>query len=336
MLGLGALILGSVLCWEVAAYLLGGVRPIVAGEVYRSPQLSAPALQEAIDNHGFRSVLNLRGKGHGRTWYAEEIDVCNKARVAHLTVTFDIDEWPPRPVALRFLRVLEELTPPILMHCHRGVDRTGWAGGVVILANGGSLAEAERQLSPGFGHICLKSRCPQHFFFAAYRRWLADSGGIHSVGVFRRWMTESYCPDPWNAQLKFKGDPPTSVRGGSDVALSVEVTNRSTEVWHSGSSGFRLGARLIGPRDSIPPHPVRLFLDRQTPVKDLARADIVETGIKPGESQLLELAFKAPSEPGLYLVQVDMVKEHVHWFSEMGWPGLLWEMQIVERNDEGP
>jgi len=333
--GLGVLALALILCWWAVVYLFAGVRTVVDGEVFRSPQLSAADLQKAIDHNGIRSVLNLRGKGHGRTWYAEESDVCEKAGVAHRTVTFDIDEWPPRPDTLRFLELIDSMPPPILMHCHRGVDRTGWAGGVVILANGGSLEEAERQLSPVFGHICLKSKCPQHFFFSAYRCWLGEMGQTHSRGVFRLWVAESYCPDPWNALLEFKEDPPILVSGGSDLVMWVEVTNQSQGHWRSRTSGFRLGVRMIGPGDSTPPNPVRLFLDRETPILDLARADIIETGIKPGESRLLELAFKAPSEPGLYLVQVDMVKEHVHWFSEMGWPGLVWPLEIVDRNSGG-
>jgi len=316
-------------------YLFAGVRAIVDGEIFRSPQLSAASLQEAIEDYGIRSVLNLRGRGHGRNWYAEELEVCEKAGVTHLTVTFNIDEWPPRPVVLRFLGALEVLTPPILMHCHRGIDRTGWAGGVIILANGGMLSEAERQLSPTFGHICIKSKCPQHFFFAAYRRWLEKSGQVQSEAVFRRWISEIYCPDPWNAHLEFKEDPPILVSGGSDLVMWVEVTNQSHGHWHSATSGFRLGVRMIGPRDSIPPNPAGLFLDRQSAVLDIARAGITGTGIKPGESRLLELAFKAPSKPGLYLVQVDMVKEHVHWFSEMGWPGLVWPLEIVDRNGGG-
>jgi hypothetical protein len=125
------------------------------------------------------------------------------------------------------------------------------------------------------------------------------------------------------------------VSGGSDLVMWVEVTNQGQDHWRSKTSGFRLGVRMIGPRDSIPPNSAGLFLDRQSAVLDIARAEIIGTGIKPGESRLLKLAFKAPSEPGLYLVQVDMVKEHVHWFSEMGWPGLVWPLEVVWPNDEG-
>lgn len=335
MLGLGVLVLGPVLCWGVAVYLFGGVRTIIAGEIFRSPQLSAAALQEAIEGYGIRSVLNLRGRGHGRTWYGEERDVCERAGITHLTVTFNVDEWPPRPVVLRFLEALEELAPPILVHCHRGIDRTGWAGGVVVLANGGSLDEAERQLSPAFGHICVQSKCPQHSFFAAYRRWLVKSGQANSEGLFRRWTAEIYCPDPWNAHLKFKADPLNTVVGGSDVSVLVEVTNQGPGPWRPGSSGIRLGVRMIGPRDSIPPNPVGLFMDRQNAAQDVARANIIDAGVEPDESRLFELAFQAPEEPGLYFVQVDMVKEHVHWFSEMGWPGLVWPLEIVGHEDEG-
>lgn len=334
-LGFAFLVLGSFLAWRAGVHYLGGVRVVLPGEVLRSPQLSVSGLQTAIDEYGVRSVLNLRGKGDGRRWYGEERAVCERAGVAHATVTFKVDEWPPRPVALRFLKTLESLAPPVLMHCFRGIDRTGWAGGVVVLADGGALEEAEAQLSPVLGHICIRSKCPQHLFFAAYRRGLAETGQIHSKAVFRRWIAESYCPDSWNARLAFGGEVPSEAVGGSALTLSVEATNRGRNPWRTGSSGdIRLGIRIIGPLASIPENQIGLFLDRQTTVVDLGRGGVVDAQVDPGESRVFEATVRLPSNPGLYLLQADMVMEHVHWFSEMGWPGLVWLLDIVEQNDE--
>ncbi|RLE30458.1 MAG: hypothetical protein DRJ61_12785 [Acidobacteria bacterium] len=326
------LVVVPVLCWGATVVLFGGVRTVIPGEVFRSPQLGTRALRQAIDEYGIRSVLNLRGRGHGRTWYHDERTVCEQAGVAHVTLTFDIDEWPPRPVVLRFLEILKDLEPPVLFHCNRGVDRAGWAGAVVVLADGGSLEDGERQLSPVFGHICIRSKCPQHFFFAAYRRWLVESAQVHSKMVFQQWMGQIYCPDPWNAQLALAADAPSKAVGGDDLVLSVEVINRGRDAWQIGSSDIRLGIRMIGPLDSIPDNPIDLFLDRKAPVVDLGRGGLGDDHIDPGGAGVFEVTVRLPIEPGLYLVQADMVKEHVHWFSEMGWPGLVWPLEIVERD----
>ena len=326
------LVVVPVLGWGAAVLLFGGVRAVIPGRVYRSPQLSVRNLQRAIDTYGIRSVLNLRGREHGRTWYRDERAICERAGVAHVTVTFDIDEWPPRPVALRFLETLENLEYPILIHCNRGVDRTGWAGAVVILAGGGSLEDGERQLSPVSGHLCIRSKCPQHFFFAAYRRWLARQEEVQSEATFRRWVTEFYCPKSWNAKLEFVADPPGKASGGDDLVLSVEVINQSWEPWQIGPSNIRLGIRMIGPLDSIPDNPIDLFLERQTTAVDLGRFEGGDDHLDPGESLGFDATVRLPAVSGTYLIQADVVMEHIHWFSEMGWPGLVWALEIVERD----
>lgn len=296
----------------------------------RSRQLSNRSLENAFEKFGIRSVLNLRGHGRGRTWYAEEQAVCQKAEVALTTVTFDVDECPARRASLRFLKAIETLEMPILMHCHRGVDRTGWASAVVVLSNGGGLEEAEAQLSPIFGHVCLKSRCPQHKFFSAYRRWLEDNEQAQSAEVFRRWIEDYYCPDPWNAQLSIVGDVPTTAQGGSSIELTVEAINRGNEPWLMGPSGVRVGIRVSGPIETIPVETVAPFLDRGTITSDLGRGESSNTRIDAGQSEVFRVKVNMPKMAGLYLVQVDMVREHVHWFSEMGWPGLVWPLEIVD------
>lgn len=322
----------SILGWGAAVLLFGGVRAVIPGEVFRSPQLDTVALRQAIDEYGIRSVLNLRGRGRGDTWYGDERAVCEQAGVDHVTVTFNIDEWPPRPVTLRFLEAIESLHPPILMHCNRGVDRTGWAGAFVVLADGGSLEDAEAQLSPTSGHFCIRSGCPQHQFFEAFRRWLAGEGKVQSDTVFRRWVTEIYCPDSWNAQLEFAADAPREAFGGGDLLLSVEAVNRGRNAWQIGPSDIRLGVRMIGPLPSIPADAIDLFLDRRTTAVDLGRGGTIDQNVVPGGSSVFEATVRLPSGPGLYLVQADMVKEYIHWFSEMGRPGLVWSMEIVEDN----
>ena len=48
------------------------------------------------------------------------------------------------------------------------------------------------------------------------------------------------------------------------------------------------------------------------------------------ENRPFELRFTAPQTPGVYLLQIDMVDELVHWFSDLGFPGLIHELTVVE------
>lgn len=119
---------------------------------------------------------------------------------------------------------------------------------------------------------------------------------------------------------------------GEELALSLEVVNRDRKMWCLESSAVRVGIRVRGPLESVPKAPVEAFIERQTSAVDLGRSVGGPTVLESGESGVFEARVRMPSEPGLYLMQADLVMEHVHWFSEMGWPGLIWPVEIVEQN----
>ena len=40
--------------------------------------------------------------------------------------------------------------------------------------------------------------------------------------------------------------------------------------------------------------------------------------VAPGESVRVDIALRAPEEPGSYLLEFDMVSEHLAWFEDLG------------------
>jgi hypothetical protein len=50
-------------------------------------------------------------------------------------------------------------------------------------------------------------------------------------------------------------------------------------------------------------------------VRDGRRADLPET-VEPGATVRVTQQVEAPSEPGSYLLELDLVYEHVAWFAE--------------------
>ena len=90
----GALLAGLVL-WRGGDVLLGrNLGTIAAGQVYRSNQLSGPALREEIAVLKLRSVINLRGANAGDEWYRDETNVCQVAGVAHYDVKMSAVRLP--------------------------------------------------------------------------------------------------------------------------------------------------------------------------------------------------------------------------------------------------
>ncbi|MCD4750448.1 MAG: tyrosine-protein phosphatase [Thermoanaerobaculales bacterium] len=306
------------------------VGEVIPSRVFRSPQLSAERLRRVIRTHDIGIVVNLRGTGRGKTWYGEELAVCAEEGVDHHTVTFDMDGPPPRHKVVELVDLLESTQRPILFHCLRGVDRSGWAAALAVLADGGSLDEGLAQLSPMSGHFCRRSTCPQHRFFASYEEFLNGEGIANSAGLFRFWVDEVYCPDAYDASLEFVSPPPSDATSGTEIELAVRVRNRGRVAWRMGPEAVRLGARGVGPFLEAPENAVEIFRIRGAEIRDLGRSAGGLGHVSPGSERLLTMTLRTPEEPGLYVIQVDMVHEFVHWFSEMGRPGPMWFLTVED------
>jgi hypothetical protein len=61
----------------------GNFHTVEDGQLYRSAQLSKAGFAAAIDAHGIRSVLNLRGANPDSAWYIDELAVTSERGVAH-------------------------------------------------------------------------------------------------------------------------------------------------------------------------------------------------------------------------------------------------------------
>ena len=97
----------------------------------------------------------------------------------------------------------------------------------------------------------------------------------------------------------------------------------------SRTDGVRLGARIIGPFADIPDDPIVIFRTPDGPAVDIARSGLEPGVVGPGDSREFSLRLRAPREPGRYVLQIDMVDELVHWFSDLGWPGVLRDLEVA-------
>ena len=50
--------------------------------------------------------------------------------------------------------------------------------------------------------------------------------------------------------------------------------------------------------------------------------------IAPGDAESIEIAFRAPARPGAYLIEFDMVSEHLAWFNDLGSLTLKHELRV--------
>jgi hypothetical protein len=99
---------------------------------------------------------------------------------------------------------------------------------------------------------------------------------------------------------------------GQAFTLPVMVTNVSAEAFPSGDRVFGLSYHLLSASGALLRHDnERVYL---------------ETPIEPGESRLVELAARAPEEPGRYRLEIDLVWEGLMWFKDIGNPTSVVEL----------
>lgn len=311
-----------------------GFRPrvVVAGTVFRAAQPSPAELTRAARALGLRTVINLRGHAEGEAWFVAEQAACRGLGVRHDEIHVKVDDFVAAHEARRLVALLESEPKPVLLHCKNGVDRTGWAAAVASLLAGAPLGKGLAELSRAQGHVCNPATCPLDRFFALYRADLARRGVTHDAATFRRWVLEAYCPPPYDAAIDVReGLPPRELAAGEPVTVTVEVANRSAEPWRlsRGEHGVRLGVRALGPSPTPPADPLAIFRTPNNPARDLARTGVEDGVVPPGGSRSFAVVFAAPREPGRYVLQIDMVDEHVHWFSDLGHPGVLVEFVVA-------
>jgi hypothetical protein len=117
---------------------------------------------------------------------------------------------------------------------------------------------------------------------------------------------------------------PKEVKAGSTFPVSVTFKNAGTAVWldpgSTGSQSPDAGAVRMGHRWRPP--------GGRAPAYAGARIDLAGP-LRPGQSITLSLSLSAPSVPGTYRLQFDLVQEHVAWFEGMDAPRLIVPVRVL-------
>ena len=270
---------------------------VIPGQVYRCSQPSAWGVEHLVARHGVRTVLNLRGTSQKlheakSAWYKREAEATFAADVSQEDVTLSAYLLPPPAEIRRALEVLDHAERPILVHCKQGADRTGLVSGMaILLAPGGTLAAARRELWPIYGHFPVGRTTAMDDFFDRYERWLA--GRPHAPDLFRDWVQKHYTPGPAASRYEWLGPPPLAA-AGRPFALGLRATNLSEEAWRfepGNHAAIHLLARVTGP-DGVEVARQQAGLFRRT--------------VAPGES--IDFALALPPLPaGRYGVTAELI-----------------------------
>ena len=112
--------------------------------------------------------------------------------------------------------------------------------------------------------------------------------------------------EAYRASIDVQSDSLDAVVPGEEIVLVATVTNVSGQRWSQPDVGtIRLGNHwLLGERDEM-----LIQDDGRTPLPD---------ELAPGETCRLSLRVVAPTEPGEYQLQCDLVHEGISWFGDKG------------------
>ena len=283
-------------------------RAVAEGQVYRSAQPSPAELKEWARQHGFKTVVNLRGAST-LPFYQLEQAAAREAGLELINVQLQARSWPPQPAVSRLIEVLETGERPILLHCRSGVDRTGFASAIAAMAIGGQdYATAKGQLRIGiFRHTRGGRRIGG--LMEQYEQHCRKRGtGTGDWEQFRRWVIQDYRVYYYYVDIAV----PQSLHAtaGATVTVEVTITNRSPRTIPAGDSARQFNlSTFVG--TCWPNWPDREYGHR-TPLP--------KRNIAPGESVSVVHRFEAPDQPGRLELKFDLVEENRTWFSRQGSP----------------
>jgi protein tyrosine phosphatase (PTP) superfamily phosphohydrolase (DUF442 family) len=299
---------------------LGNFHTVIPNEVYRSAQLSPEALEHRIRELSLRSVINLRTNEKTRSWFNSEQEVAKAHGVDLHLIRLSVF-MPPRGTLQQLVHLLDTARRPLLLHCERGVERSGIASAVAVLLSGGNIAEARKQFRLTYGFVPLICHADLIKVLDDYGQWLAVRGCPHTPERFRHWVENDYIPYFYRARLE-PLDVPTSIIRGNGVLMRFRATNTSPQPWRFRSDpnwGVHLGAK------------VRLFEPNSREEFEL-RGGFRDLTVVPGESVVLEIGIPSTLKSGRYKFLVDLVDERVKWFSDMGSEPITFDLR-VENSD---
>jgi len=104
-------------------------------------------------------------------------------------------------------------------------------------------------------------------------------------------------------------EEPQHLRVGQSIALRVRATNTSTLPWPVDDTATEANRLRLGDRWHDPQSDAVVLDDGRSPLT---------FAVLPGKTADLELSITAPTQPGTYSLEIDMVQEGVAWFGTRG------------------
>ncbi len=320
MVGGAAVGLLGCLFAEAGSIIVGSnFHEVLPGSIYRCAQPSGPQLAAYIKKRKIRTVINLRGCCEPSPWYLDEAHACADGNVSLEDLGFSAGRMPAVDTIRELVGVLDHCEYPILVHCHRGIDRTGMTVAMALLLRTDcSLDEAVHQLGPRFGHLSFGPTGHIDRFFEMYRDYLENQGVSHSSETFRHWALHDYVPGECRCIIEVlePGGQPSAVPLNRPFPLHVRCHNLSVKPW------------VFRPNTDAGIHAVWQLFNGDGRELYMGRAGLLRAEVPPGGTIDLTLALPRITKPGHYQLRIDMKDEQHAFFFQLGYDPLFWDLEV--------
>ncbi len=150
-----------------------------------------------IKENRIKTIINLRGKWDEQ-WYKREKAITEEHNVRLYDVKISPHDLPDFQQLTAILNILLNGERPLLIHCNKGVDRTGLVSAIALMIEQNPpLSIVKNQFSVRYG-VFPFYRSVGPYFFGIYEKWLNASNKAHSMDNFLLWADNEYVDSKGN------------------------------------------------------------------------------------------------------------------------------------------
>ncbi|OGW38152.1 MAG: hypothetical protein A2Y97_01505 [Nitrospirae bacterium RBG_13_39_12] len=237
------------------AYFHKRIDTVVKDRVYRSSQPSVDFLDKNLKEKGIKTILNLRGSYKDDQWYIKEREISKKYNVKHYDIQLPPHDLPGYSMLIKILDILSTSEKPVLIHCLRGVDRTGMVSALALAIEcDPPLSEVKKQFSWRHGVLPFR-RSIGPYFFSMYEQWLNKTQRTHNRHNLIYWITHEYVDNKGN--LEFWIDHVNGKKFDRDNKIFISENSKQILI-----DGWAFDARRNSPAEDL-----FIVIDNKTALK---------------------------------------------------------------------
>ncbi len=167
--------------------------------MWRSNQPSPNQIENAHNNYGIKTILNLRGPRKTGGWQLEA-EICHRLDIELINFRVRSRAAPEKEMLLKIPHLFSSIKGPTLLHCKSGADRAGLMSALyVLMVMKQPAIVALEQLSFKYLHVKQAKTGILDAFIASYIPF--ERKGIG----FIKWVEDFYNPEA--LMLDFQSQP---------------------------------------------------------------------------------------------------------------------------------